>query len=495
MHPDDLDELFGEAGNGSAAKYAGGGPGRRLILNGIDGSSGEYLLPPMTPRQILEILRRRNRIVEFRRGVPPGVDAGDIASSGWGVVFPAGRDPAVRDALEPLLEHRRAQATRLDERRFRVFEGHDGYLPGMSKDDFLRTHGTGPGVVDPDRVPYHLLLVGSPSEIPFRVQEQLDIQHSVGRLCFETSEEYARYAEGVVAAETGEVRRPRRATFFGVANPGDRATRLSAERLVRPLAERLAGLEEGWEVATRIGPGEATKAELTRLVGGKDGPALVFTASHGMGFPSTDPRQRVHQGALLTQEWPGPQRWSGPVPEAHYFSADDVGSRDHFGGLVTFCFACYGAGTPERDDFAHRTPQAAPRRLAPEPFVSRLSQRLLGHPGGSALATIGHVDRAWGYSFLWGDQAQLGVFEAALRLLLRGQPVGAAMEWFGQRYAELSADVTAALQAADYGERIDPEEVIALWTANNDARAYVVVGDPAVRLAVGPVQSQGSAGA
>jgi hypothetical protein len=114
-----------------------------------------------------------------------------------------------------------------------------------------------------------------------------------------------------------------------------------------------------------------------------------------------------------------------------------------------------------------------------------LPRRLLSHPRGGALAAVGHVDRAWGFSFLWGTEPQTAAFRSTLEDLLLGFPLGAAMEFFNQRYAELSAYVTSMVHDERYGRSVDPGELVSLWTANNDARDYVVLGDPAVRLAVG----------
>ncbi len=152
--------------------------------------------------------------------------------------------------------------------------------------------------------------------------------------------------------------------------------------------------------------------------------------------------------------------------------------------MICFHFACYGAGTPERDEFLHK-PGAPPRVLADRPFVARLPRRLLSHPQGGALAVIGHVERAWGYSIVGAShQPQILPFQNTVGGLLQGWPVGHAVRDFRQRFAALSTALAEALERIGFGAAVVEDDLAALWVQRNDARNYAVLGDPAVRLRV-----------
>jgi hypothetical protein len=470
-------------------------PATDVSFNGINAASGDYLLPPLSvevvsrvatgeqldPHEVDELKARYAALTGTFLGVVEGVDPNNLAEAGWGIVFAPGVDPAVRDALKPLVEHRREQVSVVNERRFREYVDADAYRPNETSRDFLIRNGSAPGQpANPDKVPYYLMLVGDPEAIPYRVQYQLDVTYAVGRISFETPEGYARYAQAVVDSEMGPARLAK-AAFFGARNPDDRATTLSADHLVSPLSAALGQKLPGWSLTTLVGD-QATKATLATVLGGKETPALLFSATHGVGFPNGDNRQLPHQGSPLCQDWPGPVQWKSAIPPDFYFSADDVGDDANVAGLVAFLFACYGAGTPKTDDFAQEALGASPD-IAPHAFVGRLPQRLLSHPNGGALAVVGHVERAWGYSFTWPRAGeQLDVFESTMSSVMKGAPLGAAIEYFNDRYAALTTELEDEKDNIRYGAIPDPMGISGLWTAKNDARNYVILGDPAVRL-------------
>jgi hypothetical protein len=210
-----------------------------------------------------------------------------------------------------------------------------------------------------------------------------------------------------------------------------------------------------------------------------------------MGFPKDDPRLFPDQGAFLCQEWPGPTNWRKPIPPDFYFSAKDVTDDARLLGSMVFSFACYGAGTPRYDEFGQQGKTRA--EIAPQAFIANLPRRLLSHPQGGILAFVGHVERAWGYSFMW-DRAgeQLTAFESTLSRLMAGAPVGYALEYFNDRYAEIASDLTAKIDDMRFDVKVDEVKLAGMWTANNDARGYVIIGDPAARLPLSdkPVTAQ-----
>ncbi|MFO0650019.1 MAG: hypothetical protein U0326_27610 [Polyangiales bacterium] len=488
-----------------------------FVADGINASTGAPLFEPQSIEELVAVARggdstddaellaaRRERDENSHFGVAEGIDRGDLAQTGWGVIFPAvkpgtdeeKRQAAIREALSPLLRHRQSQAGANVEKYYRELRGAEGLRPGESIKKFLGRFGVDPGAAaDPEHFPYYLLLVGSPSEIPFAFQYQLDVTYAVGRIHFDSLDDYAAYARSVVEAETGALKLSRSLAFFGVRNPDDAATKLSRESLIAPLADvleknpRKVAELSGWSFARHYDD-KATVSTLGGLLGGAETPSLIFTASHGVGFNRGDARQIPHQGALLCSDWQNPRPFQ-PITESLYFSGDHIASDAKLHGLIAFNFACYGGGTPQHNEYALKENKKGDRDIAERPFVSGLHRRLLSHPRGGALAAVGHIERAWSDSLPTGAATgnRLGVFRSAMEALMKGLPVGAAMEFFNQRYAYLGTEMSGQMEAVEYASEDAAAslrtELVRMWTAHNDARDYVVTGDPAVRLRLG----------
>jgi hypothetical protein len=397
-------------------------------------------------------------------------DLDELSEVGWGILYADDEDPRVLDALQPLLDQRREEAGTL----FRKTP-----YAGESVEQFSRFLRLAPGPADPVRLPFYLLIVGGPDRIPYELQLALDVQRAVGRLAFADPLAYRQYARSVVSSESASTRLESRLSIFAVRNDDDRLTSASLDQLARPLGETLAA-RSGWQIRSTLGA-DATKTGLRELLHPEAGP-LLFTASHAVRFRAGHPRQRPEQGALVTADWPGPKVWSGAMPADFLWSAADLDPAADFSGLLPFLFACYTAGTPRHDTFVR--PDRSPPVLAPEPFVSELASRLLCHPGGGALAVVGHLDQTFEGSFSWpGAGSRVETFASALLALARGARLGGALEVFARRYLEVSAEVAERYWASVYTGGEPDEELAALWRAYHDARGFSIVGDPAVRIA------------
>lgn len=452
----------------------------RLYPNGIDARTGEPLLAPLDAEQIAALVRTELRVgpsslpsPECVRGLPYGLDPADLATTGWAVVLPAGAAPARREALAALLARRAGVAGP----RFKVLEVNPDERPRQ----WLGRHGVGQTDVEPDKVPYYLLFVGDPTEIPFEFQTTLSTRYCTGRLALDPCG-LAAYAASLLRAEQTPPARRHSVAYW--APNHDPSTALSADQLARPLHHGVDGRgvtdtppheRVGATSTLYLGP-DASRARLLDLLHGRsERPALLLTASHGLGLPPDDPCQLADQGALLCNDWPG---FRPPDRAAHVVGAADIADDADLHGLVAFLFACFGAGTPTFDSFPGDRSET-PRRLAPRPLMSALPTRLLTHPRGGALAVVGHVDRAWGYSMY---QPYIGPqilpFYNFIARVLDGEPIGHALRDFPERSAILGANLLDEIQDGE----VPPKTLAKHWIERNDARNYFLLGDPAVRL-------------
>lgn len=478
-------------------------PPKKLHFNGINGATGAPLIPPMEASQLIEWIKAGDReeatevkddlsnIREYKKAHLGVLEEfkkyiSDVSKVRWGVIYPPDAPQGVKDALLPLVRARGGvELTYNPERK----------ATGESSQKFRSRHQQPPGRVDPTKLPYYLLIVGSPADIPFKFQYGLDAEHAVGRLYFDDETDYGRYVEKLLAYEAAaQVSRARRLAFFSPSHEQDEATQRSAQYLAAPLAQALHAKQLELEAdvsfsyqAEHVKGADAKRDALLELFTRPHSrPSLIFTASHGLGFPAGDPSQRERQGAVVCGEWPGPLGWpeGTPLTEEMFFDGQSLPAATDLSGLVVFSFACYSAGTPRWEDFA-LFKQHKPKELAAAPFVAKLPQRLLA---AGALAFIGHVEQAWDYSFLHEEAGNnVATFQSTLESILKGNPVGHAMEDFNNLYVQLARELTESdeesmLSQYNLGEPVDPYELVSLWTQHNDARAYVLYGDPFAQL-------------
>lgn len=445
------------------------------FVNGVDGDNSVWLAPDielwnndpkLSPRERRRLHHWWQNLDQLR--LPEhDVDPDSLAESGWGVIFGPDVSQDDRDALEDLLNKRKGQAGKLYQ-EITLTQPTDAL-------SFLEPKGLAFGPVIPKKLPYYLLLVGDPDRLPFLFQYQMDVQFAVGRLHFDHPDDYRRYAAGVLRAEKlRDLERP--AVLWGTDIPKDDNTRWMMQGLVDPLAAEL----DHWRSTRKRGlydvrrTVDGRKATLQQLLQ-EAPPAFLFTASHGVAFGADSPHQREFHGSLLCQDW----QPKAPIRPDVFFSSRDLAPSADLGGLISFHFACYSTGC-SRQDALERNAFGQGLRLASKPFVSRLSQQLLKQ---GAQAVVGHVDRAWKTSFTWrkeGDQTR--VFSSVLRQLLDGFRLGYATEWIHNRYAECASYLYPMLQDQPLPESREAQKLQNLLKATLDARNYLVIGDPAVRL-------------
>lgn len=463
-------------------------------FNGID-PEGNYLFEMSSVEQVFKLARSESeKIPDFdqkriqylstnKEKAFYGFDVSlhNISEAGWGVIVPAGLDEEILQEIEKLRVHRKNHNNISDKLCPEIIKlsGNSDYR------SFLAQMNVSPGFGNVEKLPYYLLIVGGPELIPFRFQYELAAEYAVGRIAFGDKEGYRAYIEQLISYETTtSVPTDREVAFWSPANIDDRATSISSRFLVNPLYDDLdpqinfqkkmfIGNKPGWE---------ASKNNLAGLLTRKKAPALLFTASHGLGHQIIDSEEKIYlQGALVTQDW----EKGKPIISDALFSGADLTNSVNVRGMVHFAFACFGAGTPAQDDYKMEYPSdVLETYTSTYPFVSYLASQELSN---GALAFIGHVDRTWAFSFIGERQLHLEGFERAIRNMLlekRAWPIGHCLRDIYDKALHLSKSLLEDLHDIKFGKTLPPHVIANKWVERNDARAYALIGDPAVRLRV-----------
>ena len=459
-----------------------------IVSNGIFAEDGEYGLALDQDSMYTIALEGMQQAVatkaELTLGLPPSLEryAARFDRVRWGIIIPEQPTPEEAhhlEILQPLVKHR--QELMWGKSALSL-----SYKDGWTVDDFLwdeGERGISRGKMNPEIIPYYLTIVAPPDRISWEFQQELSQDYAVGRIWFDDPDDCQRYIERLLENEKGELNQAgREALFIGPQFPGDKATALSSNMLVKKAADWLDNNDEFeitvslWEVGQE--GHQPTKTNLIKRLSGKGlddqaqtPPSLIFAGTHGLEFRNGSQGQHAMQGALLMQEWPGPKT----KPEAgHFVSSQDIQQDFGLSGSMGFLFACYSAGMPLYQDWAPEVPV----RLTDKPFVARLPQKLMAN---GMLALIGHVSKAWGYSFMGVREAkaEIDYFTEPIGELLRGAPVGHATSYLNEGVLHLIAMMRSELeQPGKYPRNL----VNSTWLAYRDLKGYVVLGDPAVRI-------------
>jgi hypothetical protein len=442
-----------------------------------------------------------------------GAEPNDLAIQRWGVVIPDSPEgDRLLEAIEPLRKKREED------------QGHKPIVYRVKTNEVMDAEGSSTwwsetyhddDIADEATRPRYLLILGGPDLVSWDFQQRLALDIFVGRLAFPDRAGYEAYANKVVKYERMKAEDGARALFYTVRD-GTAATNAGHAGLMLPSVETARkGMGGGTFNAKEIDflndrGDNVGQSDLLEAVAVPT-PTMLFSISHGLGAP------RKGWGSLEEQHrFQGAMSFGGGQRLTH----EDVANRSFLPGGAWFFFACLGAGTPSESAYRHwlqklkeisyfaGSPDAVLASLPrPDelPFVSRLPQAALANEQGP-LSIVGHVDLAWTFSFqeysikdgkrVTRNKAR---FHDIFRSLVDGGRMGAAYTALQRYFSNTNTDLTTIFdreaRAQEKGLPIDdslPRKLkkASLWMERQDLSAYVLLGDPAVRLNVNPARAQ-----
>lgn len=425
-------------------------------------------------------------------------DLDDLAQYGWGVVAPPGEPGDHLLALiQPLIDLRARQQGR----EVRIFRSPPSSASDLSLLEAFRLRNTWRDG-DPDAsdgLPFYLLILGDLQQVPLAVQRALSVStnHAVGRLSFERDEQYRAYVDKVCRRGLAGAKSARGEIVLHTVKDGTQATGEGHANLAQRLLDgaRARNLDAGHpvrEISSRL---PKPTDELFRMAEKPAYPTVLWSLAHGHGAPrggwSSSQDQKHYQGALC-------------LGGGECLTADDIANRPFLPGGVWIMHSAFSAGTPlwssylgwlekvaENGDYVDAVGEIlASRPMAEQPFVAALPQAALANPVGP-LACIGHVDLTWSWGFLeptYTAGSRTSAMVEMLSALVGGRRIGASMCPLFEYLVQVNSYLVSLYHGdGDTGEALTDERERALWwMVREELAGYVLLGDPATRMAIAP---------
>jgi hypothetical protein len=397
---------------------------------------------------------------------------------GWGVVLREGA--AIPEPIEKLIRFRGGAPI------FRYRSGWPyefvllrNYEAGKDIDINGAPRGT-----SPESLPFYLLLVGSPEEIPWKLQYVLNANRCVGRLHL-VGRALENYVEALISGKWSKdtISDPNHAVVWAVDHGENDISNLMRNSIAEPVARELRADDQIGTGAVFL-DGSESPATLEDLAGtlSSHRPGLVVTTSHGMTGPLNDATKMARDLGL-----PVDSRGQTLPPE-------ELLGRWQPAGAIWYAHACCSAGGDRQSGFVDLVSRdsAIGRVLtgiaALGSQIAPLPTALLG-ADQPLRAFIGHVEPTFDWTLQ--QRATTQFVTASIVDALYGymyvrkgdveRPIGLAFrEWYA-RTNGLRAQYQQTVKRFNSGEDVD-NLLLALQLAARDIESTVILGDPTVAM-------------
>lgn len=332
-------------------------------------------------------------------------------------------------------------------------------------------YGTKPG-----DLPKYLLIYGSPDDIPWTAQYDMQFSRFTGRLDLQgvALENYVNAIETDWAAAQPD---PLAMTVWSVRHSVDDITELMHNSIAAQLLDRISQHAE-YTPSGIDGAGADLDALTLSLQ--TTTPAFIATTSHGATEPLGDLDQlKSHLGALIDQNHTR-------------LAPNDLLANWSPAGAIWYAHACCSAGSNQRSSFVDYVAGGSDVARILEgvehcgSITAPLPHALLGATN-PLRAFIGHVEPTFNWSLMHPDTKQYltrPILDALFDRLYSGLPIGMALDSCRRASSALTGSYRIAKEELAQG--IDKSaDLLRLQLTARDLDSLVLLGDPAVALAQG----------